>query len=371
MIPDRTQQAAAGFVSDGDRRMVAREGEASPPAPPHTTIVRTDREPSEVVVRFEPSSTRWHKVLNALWDDGVIASLPDSAFRVLGALLRLKAGEDVPVHAPVEILCVLTGRKPSAVYDGRASLLSHPAGLLAMPGRDLYSVLPSWGWAGRSGPDGAGDVPAGRRVFRDGGMPHAPPVRNGGKFSASAESGASGSKEARARVSNQKLRIDVDDDSVMDERVRMLLTAGPRPMDRPFDRADAERLVASSGCSVEQVRTALRNAWAMATAGKVKNWRGYVRTLVVRGCTLFDHLARRDDDVQRVAQLLQGMIGEGLLDEEAQRVLNAWWARATDEQRAGLIPRDFRAQRHGGDGGTGADRWLLAVNRVLKNHAEE
>lgn len=367
MISDRLRDTSIG---NADRTELRAGGESVPPAPSHTTIVRSDREPAEVVVRFEPSSTRWHNVLNALWDDGVIARLPDSAYRVLGALLRIRESRDGLVNAPVKALCLLTGRKVSTVYEGRAALLSHPAGLLAMPGRDMYHVLPSWGWAGRSGPDRSDGVPAGRKVFRHGGMPEPPPLRLGGKVSATAENGAVAPREARARVSNQNSEFDVDEFST-DERVEMLLRAGPRKKDKPFDRADAAQLIARLNPSVDEVRTAMRNAWWYASQNKVKYWRGFVRTLLCNRCTLFDEIANLDDEVQRVAQLVQGMIAEGSLDDEAARVLNAWWARAGDAQRAALIPRDVRDQRYGGVGGMGEDRWLLAVNRILKNHAEE
>jgi hypothetical protein len=117
----------------------------------HTTIIRTDFEPSEVIVRG--GDGRWHKVLNELWDAGIVASISDAAWRTLGAVLRLRT-DDRPdcIHAPLGELMRLTGYKSdSPIYRGVNELTGHPAGLLARVGPDLYHALPGWHFAGRRG----------------------------------------------------------------------------------------------------------------------------------------------------------------------------------------------------------------------------
>lgn len=103
------------------------------------------------------SSDLWHRCLNALWDDGVMATLSDRAFRVLGALLRLRR-DDGTARAPLAALCRLTGyRTERNVRYGLDELLAHRGRLLAAKGRDLFEVLPGWNFAGRK-PGEAPDV---------------------------------------------------------------------------------------------------------------------------------------------------------------------------------------------------------------------
>jgi hypothetical protein len=96
-------------------------------------------------------------VLNALWDDGIVAGLSDRAFRVLGALLRLndpvsgtlnpRTGE---VHAPLSALLRMTGYSSArSVESARDELLAHPRGLLECTARDWYLALPAWQFAAR------------------------------------------------------------------------------------------------------------------------------------------------------------------------------------------------------------------------------
>lgn len=123
----------------------------------HTTTIRTDFEPSEVIVRG--GDGRWHKVLNDLWDAGIVASISDCAWRTLGAILRFRT-DDRPdcIHAPLGELMRLTGYKSkSRIYDGLTELTDHPAGLLARVGPDLYHALPGWQFAGRRGLSGNPD----------------------------------------------------------------------------------------------------------------------------------------------------------------------------------------------------------------------
>lgn len=154
--------------------------QAANPAPAptlhQTTVVTTD--PVQLIVG-EQSSAFWHKVLDALWDEGVMARLPDPAFRVLGAFLRLRRDERGIVAATVQRLEVMTGRKRSYVYQGRAFLLDHPRSLLAERidlGRDSYHVLPGWRFAAR---------PLGFNPAQSAGADD--PVRHRGKLSAMAD----------------------------------------------------------------------------------------------------------------------------------------------------------------------------------------
>jgi len=118
--------------------------------PQHRTIISTQTPPTRITVELAETTGRWHKVLDDLWDQGIIASLSDRSYRVLGAFCRLRH-DDAPTttHAPLGTLQTLTGRGKSFVYAGVSELIEHSAGLLARTGADLYHVLPLWQFAGR------------------------------------------------------------------------------------------------------------------------------------------------------------------------------------------------------------------------------
>lgn len=141
------------------------------PQPTHTTTIRTDFAPTEVIVRG--GDGRWHQVLNDLWDADIVSGLPDRDWRVLGAFLRLRdARQPDHTHAPLGVLMRLTGRSRSYVYDGTNQLLGHAAGLLARVGSEVYHVLPGWPFAGRNRQSATVDDP----------------VHNGGQKSTTADS---------------------------------------------------------------------------------------------------------------------------------------------------------------------------------------
>jgi len=115
----------------------------------HTVITSTPAERVELHVHTGSPDARWHRFLNCLWDEGVIASLSDRAYRVLGALLRLRK-DDGTAFASIDTLCTLTGYAERSVQSALKELRSHPRRLLAVIGRDVYEVLPGFTFAGRT-----------------------------------------------------------------------------------------------------------------------------------------------------------------------------------------------------------------------------
>lgn len=115
----------------------------------HTVITSTPPERVELHVHTGGSDARWHRFLNCLWDERVIASLSDRAYRVLGAILRLRK-DDGTAFASIETLCSLTGYAERSVQSALKELRQHPRRLLAVMGRDLYEVLPGFTFAGRT-----------------------------------------------------------------------------------------------------------------------------------------------------------------------------------------------------------------------------
>lgn len=112
----------------------------------HTTILHTD-EPVQVVVGQQ--SDRWHKVLNALYHEGVMAGLRDREYRLLHVMLLLR-DEQGFAYAPMADLMRLTGYTSTRNIElARTGLLAHPRRLLAGAGRDRFTVLPGWSFAGR------------------------------------------------------------------------------------------------------------------------------------------------------------------------------------------------------------------------------
>ena len=109
-----------------------------------------------------PASGHWHRVLNILWDEGIVQDLSDPACRTLFAFLRLndlvvRGGALDPatglVFVPITRLMETVRKGRTYVYRARAELLAHPRGLLADRGSDRYAVLPAFEWASR--PQGA------------------------------------------------------------------------------------------------------------------------------------------------------------------------------------------------------------------------
>lgn len=174
----------------------------------HRASVVSDQPIESIEVRLVPiGDGRWHKVLNALWDEGVMAAISDRAFRVLGAFLRLRTDGTDTVDATIEQLCRLTGYSKSPVYAGRSELLepaervrvilSESRGLLAQIGRDRYQVLGGWSFAARTGPPPADppDSAVGESRFL-----------NRGRFSPIAENpDAPHSERARANQPEEEL----------------------------------------------------------------------------------------------------------------------------------------------------------------------
>ena len=112
----------------------------------HTTILHTD-EPVSIVVGER--SDRWHRVLNALYAEGIMAGLKDREYRVLHVMMLLRQ-DDGHAYAPVPSIQTLTGYASARnVEYALSALLGHPRGLLAAAGRDRYLVLPGWSFAGR------------------------------------------------------------------------------------------------------------------------------------------------------------------------------------------------------------------------------
>lgn len=105
-------------------------------------------QPHRITIEPAMEPGRWHRVLNTLWDEGVMTSLSDRAYRTFGAFLRLRS-DDGTAFAPSDTLRRMTGHADRTLRYSRAELTGHPRRLLADLGSDRYAVLPGWNFAGR------------------------------------------------------------------------------------------------------------------------------------------------------------------------------------------------------------------------------
>lgn len=288
----------------------------------------------------EQSSDTWHKVLDALWDDGIIGSMPDPAFRVLSAFLRLRKREDGIVTVSIPTVTSMVGRSKSYVYEGRAFLLASSHRLLAVRtdlGRDTYHVLPGWSFAGRT--------------FHAGGKPstvaESPPerFRHGGRLSTLAEKPTPPHREARAR--SERIGEFVDDEFFA---ALTRETPANARFGGPFKPADAVGIVEKA--EPEILRTAIRNADALGRSGRITStWRGYIVAQCRNGCTLFPQLAAADDEAQRNLVLVRRLLE---LDGESDRaaVVRAWWNSMSKTRQAKAITPSERSR---------SDEWVYAA----------
>lgn len=111
--------------------------------------VRAETEQEVIIRPVQQSNDRWHKVLNALYHEGVMAGLRDREYRLLHVMLLLR-DEQGFAYAPIADLMRLTGYTSAQNIDrARTGLLAHPRRLLAAAGRDRFEVLPGWSFATR------------------------------------------------------------------------------------------------------------------------------------------------------------------------------------------------------------------------------
>lgn len=309
------------------------------PAVQHAVIGLHSEEAIHVTIT-EQSSDRWHRCLNALWDDGIVATLSDRAFRVLGALLRLRT-DDGTAHADLPALCRLTGYAERSVRYGLTELLKHPRRLLAAKGRDLFEILPGWSFAGRrpeSAPSllqnraGLGtNVPASlhRRAENCTTVQCPPPV----------------SRE-RTRGASE-LRSASDDDGAQTgfaAVVEILLGAGIG-----FDERDARRLAKAAGDNVRLVRNAIARAEEYRKTSRLRTgpgkdasacMRAIVATAIREQWALFDRVGNDEyrQEVRKKARLRE----IDLLRRRMERVMSSaefrafedWgWENAFDTER--------------------------------------
>lgn len=279
---------------------------------PHTTILHTD-EPVQIVVGER--SDRWHRVLNALYAEGIMAGLKDREYRVLHVMMLLRQ-EDGHAYAPIESIQTLTGYSSSRNIEyALSALLGHPRGLLAAAGRDRYLVLPGWSFAGRDERTSVREPAQERTNVRE-------PTHHRSRITHDRSWPEPGTKETHAR-SIRDSEFVVDDDLVA-----VLTETKPGRKGGPFSRGDAASLLAKPSATRETVLAAVRNADELGRAGKIeKSWRGYVVRQITNGCTLFAHLAASDDLGQRNTDAIRAAIDalEVPASPELDAV-NAWWA---------------------------------------------
>ncbi len=248
------------------------------------------------------------------------------------------------------------GMPKQTVSDAINVLMRHPARLLSehsegfelMPGRQFLQRAPR----GSGPPDRLSENPD---VRPDARTPRALSARP---------------SESSSDPLNQKLVVVQKNKADDDEAVRLLTTPGPRKCDIAFTVEAARGLLRSTGASVEQVRTALRNAAHKASdrvrpedALKPGGWRGYISTQLERGCTLFEALRAVDERIERNARALGAMRADGSLTPEQADTVLAWWKQASPPQQAGLFTPDVLAERFGALG-RGRDRWIDALDRA-------
>ncbi len=234
-------------------------------APRHEYRLQTDAPAEHVELNVYAAGSQpghWHRVLNVLYDEGIVQALSDPAYRLIHTIHRMNVppryGGSLDectglVFAPIPVLMKMTRRGRTYVYQARQELLAHPRGLLAERERDRYSVMPSFARAMR---------------------PHAadPPVRTvrtanphpADELSAGADAPCVPHREARARAVQQP-DTESSNNNSRAVVVETLLGAG-----MGFSKADAASIAAMDGATDASVRNALAGARRVRAAGKLK-----------------------------------------------------------------------------------------------------
>lgn len=362
---NRASLGAEGIIKGAGRADCARAaGESAPAATPHTTILRTDEAPAEIVVTFapRPGGDYWVPVLNTFLDL-FLPKISGAALRVMLILFRHRDRiSGTTVISRADLLAATGLKSAGGLADAIRECLT--AGCLTRAeGRDSYVVMPGCRFAGSDAKAAAPPPPAAAP----------PPVRHSERDSRGFATAKKDSPQRTAQGStgfSSQFREENNDDDDDDVRVRLLMTKGPRDSDRPFAADDARGLLRMTGASEHQVRIALRNAWEWAKAGKVRSWRGFVRSQLENGATLFEWLERKDEHERAVLAAVESMIGDGELSKAETEAFVGWWNATNQDGRCKLLPRDVLANRFGGMTGTGQDRWKACVDRAIASRRQ-
>lgn len=288
----------------------------------HLTLLQTD-EPVRIVVGER--SDRWHRVLNALYAEGIMAGLKDREYRVLHVMMLLRQ-DDGHAYAPVESIRTLTGYTSSRNIEyALSALLGHPRGLLAAAGRDRYLVLPGWSFAGRD----ERPAPNGRALERTNVRE---PTHHRSRITHDRSWPGPAVQELRARFDPEREFV------VDDELLAELCRAEPGRKGGAFSASDAAGLIRSA--DAQTVRTAIRNADALGKSGTLKNWRGYVAKQIRTGCTLFAGLQDQEDNAARNREALARAAEHA--GESGPRAL-AWFDALPVKDRAAMFDARDRA----------------------------
>ncbi len=257
----------------------------------------------------DPAPGYWHRVLNILWDEGIVQELSDRGFRTLYAFLRLndsaKRGgaldENGLVFAPLPRLMAVVRKGRTYVYGARAELLAHPRGLLAERESDRYAVLPNFEWASRS------------QVRTTGPEPSAPANR----LSAIADETSAPADDScallrkRARVCSEQKELKQDNNSRSGQSPDAVVVGLLLAAKVGFTEGEAKALARMRGATVKQVRNAIALAEATRDAGDLKIsprrdasrcMRGLIIRAVEREWNLFDQHAADQYEAERAAQ---------------------------------------------------------------------
>lgn len=186
----------------------------------HTTTIRTDFAPSEIIVRGDDG--RWFRVLNWLNDSGIWAALPANQKAVMWPLHRHRQPSGLMVQ-PLSLIGREAGLGRSATYDAIQGLLAHSASLLARHGSALI-VLPGRDFAGRA--SATADAA----------------VRDGGRFSATADAAVPPLRALRTnqpKDKRQDSKPDQTKEETPDARARLLV--GWKGLGQTFRLADHAR----------------------------------------------------------------------------------------------------------------------------------
>lgn len=162
----------------------------------HTTIIRTDYEPTIIV---QQDDGRWFRALNWLNDSGIWAALPPTHKAVMWPLHRHRGPDGLMVQ-PLSLIGREAGLGRSATYEAIQGLLAHPAGLLARHG-SVFIVMPGRTFAGR--PSATADTP----------------VRGGGRFSAAADDAAPALR-AHQNQPTKRQETEIGQDQTGNQRVQ-------------------------------------------------------------------------------------------------------------------------------------------------------
>lgn len=344
-----------------------------PPAVNAAQVNVTSSGDIQVIVRESGPGEPWFQMLRREFEDGTWARLLDRHRNLLPVMCALRDRDTGLAYAPAADfldaggvmrpgLLARTGMSRSPLYSALAEMTIDPAsvplgapdhahaaaGLLARCGRDLFAVLPDRVFAGRRPlPEALSPVlPAG--LARKSVLP-------AGQKSCQQDSPRLLHRETRAR--SDELRIQNSSSeraltttslSVGDQEAAVaMLTVDLGQDGKPgqpgrLDRADALRMLASTGATLEQVRKACKNATYRHRQGKLSNWGAYIRRCLENGVSLFGQLERGEDARLRVRERLARLSGE-LGDEQTCSRLTVWFGALNERQLQGIVEsREWR-----------------------------